>query len=733
MDKIKGGWAGQTIGCTYGSPTEFKHFKMIPDTVDIPWNGSEVSYYFNELPGTYDDVYMDLTFVDVLERHGLDAPAQIFAESFANAPYPLWHANQAARYNILNGIEAPASGHWKNNPHADDLDFQIEADFAGLMCPGMPATAVKFCDTVGHIMNYGDGWYGGVYIAQLYSLAFIEKDIRSMVEKSCSGIPKETRFRKAIDDVLSCYDNDPTDWKKAWTILTDRYGQEKGCPSGVLKPFNIDAVINSIYVSIGLLYGRGDFEKSMDIATRCGQDSDCNPASVAGILGVMMGYDAIPEKWTEPLRPFEDTAFPYTDISLTKAGELSFKHALQLIEANGGKVGDETVRIPVEAPAKVAFEQGFEGMAVDRRLEFWTDIDEFAPLDFQGCGIVIKYSFEDKKESLSDDYVAHVKILVDGAERDSSILPVNHLRRRFELWHCYDLEDAPHHLELEWLNPIEDLRIKVSSVITYTRPTLKVMSYNMLFEHKVPEQPERRWVSRLPNIAESLKSLAPDIIGSQELQSYQVRDVIEATGYARIGCTLKGNYSDNNDEENAAVFYRKDHLRLLDSGNFWYNDHPDTPGPGLGMHYNRMCTWGKFEDMRTGKVFYLFNSHFFYEPDRQEVRMNCARILKERVMRVIRDYPVFVVGDLNSTIDTPPLQYLTKAGKLKDSRSMVNEPMGPDGSYYDFDIETAPTERLDHILVNDSVRILSYAVIDDQWKSGKIESDHLPVMVTAEL
>ena len=93
----------------------------------------------------------------------------------------LWHANQAGRYNILNGIKAPQSGHWKNNPHADCIDYQIEADFAGLMSPGMPNTASAICDKIGHIMNYGDGWYGGVYVGAMYALAFVSNDINYIV------------------------------------------------------------------------------------------------------------------------------------------------------------------------------------------------------------------------------------------------------------------------------------------------------------------------------------------------------------------------------------------------------------------------------------------------------------------------------------------------------------------------------------------------------------------------
>jgi hypothetical protein len=84
---------------------------------------------------------MDLTFVEVFEKEGLDAPVASHAKAYANAGYMLWHANQAGRYNILNGIMPPESGHWRNNPHADCIDYQIESDFAGLMSPGMPNAA----------------------------------------------------------------------------------------------------------------------------------------------------------------------------------------------------------------------------------------------------------------------------------------------------------------------------------------------------------------------------------------------------------------------------------------------------------------------------------------------------------------------------------------------------------------------------------------------------------------
>src|SRR3982751_1968776 len=184
-NKIKGGWAGQTIGVTFGGPYEFRYNgTFIQDYQPLHWSATYMKDNMTNNTGLYDDLYMDLTFVDVFEKYGLNAPVDSFANAFANAGYMLWHANQAARYNLLNGIKAPQSGYWINNPHADDIDYQIESDFAGLMSPGMPNTASKISDKIGHIMNYGDGWYGGVFIGAMYTQAFISNDINTVVSES---------------------------------------------------------------------------------------------------------------------------------------------------------------------------------------------------------------------------------------------------------------------------------------------------------------------------------------------------------------------------------------------------------------------------------------------------------------------------------------------------------------------------------------------------------------------
>ena len=115
----------------------------------------------------------------------------------------------------------------------------------------------------------------------MYTLAFVENDIETVVQKALQTIPKESKFYERINAVITWYKEDPTDWKRCWTLYNQYYSRDVGCPELILAPGNIDATMNSAYVVMGLLYGAGDFGKTMEISTRCGQDSDCNPSSAA--------------------------------------------------------------------------------------------------------------------------------------------------------------------------------------------------------------------------------------------------------------------------------------------------------------------------------------------------------------------------------------------------------------------------------------------------------------------
>ena len=468
-DKIRGGWAAKTIGCTYGGPVEFLYNgTMIQDYVPIEWSEHRVKHYFDTFPGLYDDLYVDIVFIDVFERLGLEAPADSFAIAFANAGFPLWHANQVAKYNIKQGIMPPMSGHWLNNPHADDIDYQIEADFAGLMSPGMPNTASEISDKVGHIFTYGDGWYGGVYVGALYAMAFISDNMEVVVREALKTIPEQSDFYGCIQDVIDWHKQYPGDWKRTWFECERKWAAEVGCPDGVFTPFNIDAKINSAYVTIGLLYGGKDFFKTMDIAARCGQDSDCNAATAAGVLGTMVGYTNIPEYWKKSLYEIEDIPFDYTNVSLNKLCDLSLKHSLQVIEKEGGKVENGQITIQTQKPVAVRYEKSFEGHFPKEKIAVNTVLQNETKLIVNGIGFVQKGYVK----CTNEDYVAKVEMYIDGALIETVNLPVGRANsidaRRVDLFHKYQLQNTTHEIKYKWLNPSKDAHIYLGEAVIYS-------------------------------------------------------------------------------------------------------------------------------------------------------------------------------------------------------------------------------------------------------------------------
>jgi hypothetical protein len=359
-DKIAGGWAGKMIGVTYGAPTEFRaQAKIYSDS--IKWKPSDVKGSIWQ-----DDIYVQLTFMMTMDQYGIDAPAKKFQEMFAKAGYHLWHANVQARKNYYDSIFAPESGRPEYNFHADDIDFQIESDYIGFMSPGMPQTAVKIAEKIGHIMNYGDGLYGGIFVAALYSQAFFSSDISGIIDYALKSIPAESDYYKIVKDVILLHQHYPTDWQAAWKELEDKWDNVDICGAG--STFNIDAKLNGAYIVMGLLYGEGDPLKTMEISTRCGQDSDCNPSNAMAVLGVIKGFKNLPAEFTKGVIEYKDSIFINTNYSFIKAVDNTYNYALGLIEKESGIVSGKKIKIKVQEPFAPALEVSFPNVVLDKKV-----------------------------------------------------------------------------------------------------------------------------------------------------------------------------------------------------------------------------------------------------------------------------------------------------------------------------------------------------------------------------
>lgn len=231
----------------------------------------------------------------------------------------------------------------------------------------MPQEVIRFCDRVGRVMNYGDGLYGGMFIGGMYAAAFVESDPRRVVEAGLACLPPQSGYARILRDLLSWSAEQPEDWRAVWRRIQEKWDRHDVCPDGFLRPFNIDAKLNGAYVAFGLLFGGGDFERTMEISTRCGQDSDCNPSSAAGVLGVMLGFERIPAKFKAALPELANRKFDYTDYSFNDIVRSTESRALKLIAANGGKVTEREVTLRRQEPQPPPLEQWNPGIP-DRRI-----------------------------------------------------------------------------------------------------------------------------------------------------------------------------------------------------------------------------------------------------------------------------------------------------------------------------------------------------------------------------
>ncbi len=357
LDKMKGGWIGQMAGVGWGAPTEFKwKGKIIPQDKMPKWNAGMINQ-FNQ-----DDIYVEMTFLRTLEEHGFEASIRQAGIDFANSGYPLWHANKAGRDNLRRGIAPPDSGHPQFNTHADDIDYKIESDFSGLIAPGLPQVAIELGEKFGRLMNYGDGLYGGQLFGGMYAEAFFESDPVKLVEAGLRCIPQGSQYAECIRDVLAWHKENPKDWTETWKRINEKYHENAdyrraSCNKG---DFNIDAKINGAYVVMGVLYGERDLDNTILISTRCGQDSDCNPSSAAGVVFTTVGFEKLPERFKSALNP--EGKFSHTPYNFPTLITVCEKLARQAVVRAGGKIekddkGEEAFVIPVQVPKPTALEQ----------------------------------------------------------------------------------------------------------------------------------------------------------------------------------------------------------------------------------------------------------------------------------------------------------------------------------------------------------------------------------------
>jgi len=252
---------------------------------------------------------------------------------------------------------------------------------------------------------------------------------------------------------------------------------------------------------------------------------------------------------------------------------------------------------------------------------------------------------------------------------------------------------------------------------------INIASYNL--RYNTPNDGINAWPNRKENVKELIKFHEFEIFGVQEALVDQLKDVAGLTEFTYIG---KGRDDGKEGGEHSAIFYKKDRFKLLKSGDFWLSETPEKPGKGWDATCcNRICSWGKFQDVVSKKEFFFFNVHFDHQG--VEARRQSGLLMVKKINEIAGKSTAILTGDFNSTPDTE--QIISIKTILNDSHDVTKQaPYGPEGTFNNFKFDALMDKRIDYIFVSKNIDVIKYGVLTDA-KEQRYPSDHQPVMIKA--
>ncbi|WP_324026417.1 endonuclease/exonuclease/phosphatase family protein [Maribacter sp. BPC-D8] len=259
------------------------------------------------------------------------------------------------------------------------------------------------------------------------------------------------------------------------------------------------------------------------------------------------------------------------------------------------------------------------------------------------------------------------------------------------------------------------------SMSTMYGQEIDILTYNIKYDNV--NDTVNNWNDRKVAMVDLLNHYNPGAIGMQEVLHHQLSYLDEKlTDYSYIGVgrddgKKKGEYS--------PILYNTKKFKLLQSETFWLSETPDKISVGWDAAMERICTYGLFEDLKTGIHFLVFNTHFDHIGT--VAREKSAELIVSKIHEINENkLPVVLMGDLNLSPDEGPIQYLQNA--LSDGLANTQKKFyGPTGTFSGFDHSKVLNERIDYIFV-ENFKVLEYMHIDNRMENNKHISDHLPVL-----
>ncbi|MGM9804312.1 MAG: endonuclease/exonuclease/phosphatase family protein [Muribaculaceae bacterium] len=247
---------------------------------------------------------------------------------------------------------------------------------------------------------------------------------------------------------------------------------------------------------------------------------------------------------------------------------------------------------------------------------------------------------------------------------------------------------------------------------------LDVGTYNLRNNRNDDAKKGNGWEVRRDVVAQLLLYHEFDIFGTQECYTDQLEDLKERMpGYDYIGV---GRDDGDKAGEYSAIFFRTDKFQLVESGNFWLNEHPDTPGMGWDAACVRICTWGHFRCRETGFEFLFLNLHMDHVG--KVARVESAKLVLEKMREFGAKLPAILTGDFNVDQRHQSYAELVSSGLMKDSYEAAEMRYALNGTFNGFKPDNFTDSRIDHVMVSPSFAVKKYGVLTDTYRSPVTEA-----------
>ena len=278
-----------------------------------------------------------------------------------------------------------------------------------------------------------------------------------------------------------------------------------------------------------------------------------------------------------------------------------------------------------------------------------------------------------------------------------------------------------------------------------------VGTYNIRYENKGDEEKGNGWAQRCPVIAGMIRFHGFDIFGTQEGLQHQLENIKDSLpGFTFIGV---GRDDGKEAGEHSAIFYNTVKFKLLENGNFWLSAITDKPNKGWDAVLPRICTWGKFQEIKTGFTFYFFNLHMDHVG--VQARAESAKLVLSKVKTMAGNIPTILTGDFNVDQHNESYALINNSGLLKDAYETAGFRFALNGTFNSFNVNGKTDSRIDHIFLTKQFRVEKYGVLTDTYRSkdenssvantdnfpkevsmqkytAREPSDHFPVMIVVE-